>query len=158
VRLSGVLVENYAVDLAELLEQYGFVLEAQIDASTLVVRRRADARTFEIRAMLPTAGSTVEISEIWLPIGDDTFERSGYRYELIDVERGFRRAFHRHDDTTFERNFAVVVHEHCESPIGQTPCAHYFGQPVRDGYQGIQRLMAIWVSDPPSFADLPCLE
>lgn len=144
-----------------MLEKYGLVIDAPIQASTVIERRRDETRAFEIRGFLPTVASSrsvIEISEQWLTMGADLFERAAYRYELVDAERGYRRAFHRHNDAQFERHFGVVVHEHCESPIGHAPCPHFFGAPVRDGYRGIELLLKAWVADPPECAALPCLE
>jgi hypothetical protein len=160
MRLSAAGLEAYVIDLVELLERYGLVAEWVEEAAAIISRRRDGALVFEIRATLPTRaaiGSAIEISELWFPSAG-LLERSGYRYELIDRERQHRRAFHRHDSAYFDRQFGVVVHEHCESPIGQVDCTHFFGPPVRDGFRAVELLMAAWVSDPLDCRTLPCLE
>ena len=118
---------------------------------------------FELRGFLPDGRqppkAVLEVREVWGRVEADAFERRGYAYELLDHERGFRRAFHLHDADVFVRRYAVVVHEHCERPIGIAPCTHVSGGPVRDAYRAVELLMGIWV-DPsiPDCATLPCLE
>ncbi|MDQ3476194.1 MAG: hypothetical protein M3492_07650, partial [Actinomycetota bacterium] len=119
--------------------------------------------SFELRGFLPDAHqpprSVLELREVWQPTESGVLERRDYAYELLDQERGYRRAFHLHDRDWFADHFDVVVHEHCEQPIGTAPRDHVAGHPVRDGFRAAELLMAIWV-DPvvPDSAALPCLE
>jgi hypothetical protein len=162
VRLTLAALSDHVADLAELAERYGIVLENG-DSEPLAIETEPDgAQRFAIVGFLPEERrahvTRVEFAEKWRPSEDGAYERSAYRYELLDHERDFRRAFHRHDDPWFQRHFGVVVHEHCESPIGRPFCAHHFGPPIHDGYRAIELLMTAWVSDPPDCAALPCLE
>ena len=162
MRLSSEEHADYVVGLAELAERYGVVLDLATDAPIEVQVEPDRTVRFGIVGYLPDGRqpqlALIEISEKWRPGTRDEYERSAYRYELLDRGRGFRRAFHLHDEHEFVRRFGVVVHEHCESPIGHAPCPHHFGPPVRDGYRAIELLMAAWVADPPDCIAIPCLE
>lgn len=162
MRLTSAGLDDYVADLAELAERYGIALSlADGDSLTLEIEANGLRRVL-VSGALPagrrSGHSSVEVAETWRPVGPDSYERSAYRYELLERERDFRRAFHRHDEDLFARRYGVVVHEHCEAPIGAAPCAHPFGAPVRDGYRAIELLMSAWVADPPHCASLPCLE
>ena len=161
MRLAARQLEDYLADVAELAERYGVVLDLPDGAALSLETEPLGSVLFTLRGLLPDGRqpprSVVEIAERWTPRGDE-YERTAYRYELIDHERNHRRAFHRHDDAYFERTFGVVVHEHCESPIGQVRCPYFFGPPVRDGFRAVELLMATWVSDGPDCDALPCLE
>lgn len=162
MRLTSDGLDAYVADLAELAERYGITLDLPEDGTLAVEIERDGSRRFQLVGFLPDGRqppkAVADVRERWRPGSDDLLERSGYRYELIDHERDHRRAFHRHDDRAFERRFGVVVHEHCESPIGDAPCPHMFGPPVRDGCQAIVTLMSTWVGDPPDCRTLRCLE
>ena len=153
---------DYVVDMVELAERYGIVLDLPTDGPIEIEIEPDGTLRFGIVGYLPDGRqpplAVIEISEKWRPQTGDRYERSAYRYELLDRERGFRRAFHWHDEREFVRRFGVVVHEHCESPIGEAPCPHHFGSPVRDGFRAVELLMAAWVADPPDCTALPCLE
>ena len=161
MRLTSRQVEDYVTDLAELTERYGVVPDLTGGAALALETEPEGSVRFALRGFLPDGRrpprSVVEIVERWTP-RNDAYERTAYRYELIDHERDHRRAFHRHDDGYFGRTFGVVVHEHCESPIRQVRCPHFFGRPVRDGFRAVELLMAVWVSDRPECDALPCLE
>lgn len=162
MRLTSVALDDYVADLAALAERYGITL-GLTDGEPLTVEIEATgSRRFTILGTLPagrqSSNAIVEVAETWRPAGTDGYERSIYRYELLEPQRDFRRAFHRHDDDYFARRYGVVVHEHCEAPGGVAPCAHLFDPPVRDGYRAIELLMSAWVADPPDCALLPCLE
>ena len=153
---------DYVVGLVELAERYGIVVDLPADGPIEIAIEPDGTLRFGIVGYLPDGRQPplawVEISEKWRPEPGGLYERSAYRYELLDKERGFRRAFHWHDESEFVRRFGVVVHEHCEAPIGQAPCPHHFGAPVRDGFRAVELLMTAWVADPPDCAALPCLE
>lgn len=161
MQLTSGELDEYVANLGRLAERYGITLDLPDGAAVTIDIERDLVRRFEMVGFLPDGElppkAIVEISETWPAVGN-AFERSAYRYELIDRERGFRRAFHWHDERDFQRRFGVVVHEHCESPIGHAPCAHYFGAPARDGYRAVELLVAAWVADPPDCTVLPCLE
>lgn len=159
--LAAAQLEQYLLQLAEQAESYGIVLELEPGGDIAIEIEPDGKRRFTLRGSLPSdqrGSSSIEVAERWHMAGREMFERSGYRYELVDRERDLRRAFHRHDDEAFEHTFGVVVHEHCEAPIGRFPCAHLFGPPVKNGYRGVALLMDSWVDDPPDCASLPCLE
>lgn len=162
MRLTSAGLDDYLADLAELAERYGITLGLTDGEPLTIESEPSGSRRFTLLGALPAGrnwpAASVELGETWRPAGLDGYERSAYRYELLERQRDFRRAFHRHDEGFFERRYGVVVHEHCELPIGAAPCAHLFGAPVRDGYRAIELLMSAWVADQPDCPSLPCLE
>lgn len=155
-------LDAYVAAVAGLLERYGASLE--VDALGVVIEETPLGNAaFQLRGFLPggpqPATSVVEIREVWNRSSVDLLERSEYEYELLDHERGFRRAWHLHDRDFFIARYQVVVHEHCERPIGIAPCPHVEGSPVRDAFAGVMRLIAAW-TDPelPACGSLPCLD
>jgi hypothetical protein len=163
VRLSGEALEGYVANTALLLERYGVVLELEPDDALGLDESETGRLSFSVRGFLldgrQPPGAIVDVREIWRPTADGPYERSDYAYELLDHERDFRRAFHLHDAEVFVRRHDVVVHEHCERPIGNAPCAHVSGFPVRDAFAGVERLLDAWL-DPqiPDCDALRCLE
>ena len=163
MRLTRAGLEDLLASLAELLERYGVALDLAAGEELALVESPSRSLSFELRGLLPDAHqpprSVLELREVWQPSEAGDLERRDYAYELLDHERGYRRAFHLHDRDRFVDRFEVVVHEHCEQTIGRAPCDHVAGHPVRDGYRAVEMLMAIWV-DPvvPDCAPLPCLE
>ena len=159
MRLLVTDVPAYVADLVALVERCG--VEVLGAGPIEVVRTSAGAIAFAIAGRLPGGGtalpSTVEVREAYEPVDADTLERAAYAFELIDRERGFRRAFHQHDPEWFARTHLVVVHEHCERPIGVAPCAHLEGTPIRDGFAGIMALLDGWIMGPPDCSTLRCL-
>ena len=162
MRLTSVRLEEDLTSLAELAERYGIALDLPANGPLAIEIEPDGSHRFNLVGFLPDGRqppkAVIRVAERWRPVSGGVYERSAYRYELIDHERDLRRAFHMHHAQEFERRFGVVVHEHCESPIGHAQCAHHFGPPVRDGFRAIEILMAAWVSDPPDCAALPCLE
>jgi hypothetical protein len=163
VQLSNPDVDDYASRIVELLERYGVVLTKPAAGEPVEILEADDGSlSFELTGSLPDgrqpAVSTIEMRERFHPIRSDRFERVGYRYELLDHERDFRRAFHLHDPEWFEHTYLVLVHEHCERPVKHAPCAHYHGLPVRDGYAGVVALIDLWAGEPPHCSKLRCLE
>jgi hypothetical protein len=162
VHLSVSALEDYLGQIAEMLERYGVVLELEPTDSLVLDESPSGTMSFELRGFLPDGRtpplSTLEIRERWRPVAPDLVERWEYEFELLDHERGFRRAFHLHDSDWFVRHFHMVVHEHCENPIGFAPCAHIAGFPVPDGYRGVNLLIEAWI-DPglPACDALTCL-
>ena len=115
MRLTSVALDDYVADLAALAERYGITL-GLTDGEPLTVEIEATgSRRFTILGTLPagrqSSNAIVEVAETWRPAGTDGYERSIYRYELLEPQRDFRRAFHRHDDDYFARRYGVVVHE-----------------------------------------------
>jgi hypothetical protein len=163
VELSDEEVDEYATRLVALLERFGDV-RTKPGVSEPVDLLEADdgSLSFELIGSLPDgrepARSTLELRERFQPITGGRFERDRYAYELVDRERGFRRAFHLHDPDWFERRYLVVVHEHCEQPIRTAGCAHYHGPPIRDGYAGAVTLMDAWTGEPPDCSIVPCFD
>jgi hypothetical protein len=116
---------------------------------------------FELVAALPgpdiPAPATIELDEIWTPAGE-RYERTEYAYDLIEHPFDRRRAFHAHDTATFAARFGVLVHEHCEETLGRPTCGHYYGFPVTDGYEALDRLLAIWsLPSPLGCSGLRCI-
>jgi hypothetical protein len=160
LRLTDAGLDDYVVDVANLLERYGAALDVADELE--IETSNAGVRTVNLRAYLPDGRlpprAIVELRETWMPDGSGVLERSEYAYELIDHERGFRQAHHLHDRDVFARRFNVVVHEHCEGPIGSIECAHYEGSPIRDAFAAVVALVGAWMADPPECSDLRCLE
>ena len=161
--LSLAALDDYLSGVAELLERYGVVLDRAPTAPLVLDESPSGAMSFELRGFLPDGRtpplSVLEIRERWGRLGPDRVERWEYEFELLDHERGFRRAFHLHDSKDFIRRFHVVVHEHCEQPVGTAPRAHMAGPPVPDGSRGVELLLAAW-TDPssPDCVAMTCLE
>jgi hypothetical protein len=125
-------------------------------------RYRSGRVGFDLTAVLPGSAvpspAVILLAERWQPIGDG-FDRANYLYELIDHPFGRRRAFHAHDTEWFAREFGVLVHEHCDEIIGQPMCDHYYGQPVGNGYEALERLLRLWCRpDALGCSDLRCIE
>jgi hypothetical protein len=163
VRATEDALEDYLGSAALLLERYGVVLDLEPDGAIALDQSPQGALTFALRGFLPNghqpALGIVEVREIWRHIEGDIYERAEYAYELLDRERDSRRALHLHDADLFVRRFQVVVHEHCEHPISHAPCAHAYGEPVRDASAGVGRLLDAWLDpEPPDCAALRCLE
>ncbi len=149
MRLTRAGLEDLLASLAELLERYGVALDLARGGHLALVESPSRSLSFELRGFLPDAHqpprSVLELREVWQPTESGVLERRDYAYDLIDHERGYRRAFHLHDRDSFADHFDVVVHEHCEQPIGTAPCDHVAGHPVRDSLRAVEMLMAIWV-------------
>ncbi len=156
-------LEEYLANAADLLERFGVALDLRPDEDLDLDESPSGSLSFELRGFLPDGRNppraVLEVREIWQPAPGNAFTRTEYEFELLDHERGFRRAFHLHDAEAFVRRFQVVVHEHCEGPIGSAPCAHMAGYPVRDVFRGVELLVDAWIdSQTPDCAVLPCLE
>ena len=152
-------VEDYLLEVADLVERLGITIRGDPDIPLL--EDRNGGLSFEFVGDLPDgqdpAQSEIIIREAFERDGRDSYVRARYEHELIDRERGFRRAFHLHHSDWFERRFLVVVHEHCERPIGAVDCEHYEGTPVRDAFAGVLALVDAWTGDPLDCSTLRCL-
>lgn len=153
-------VEDYLVNVADLLERLGIDLRGDADLSLLDDLQ--GGLSFELVGDLPDghdpARAQVTIREGFDPAEGDRYVRARYEYELLDRARGFRRSFHLHFPDWFEQEFLVVTHEHCERPIGTVECEQYEGSPIRDAFAGVMALIDAWTADPPDCAALRCLE
>jgi hypothetical protein len=163
MRLDERQLDAYLAGVAALLERYGVVLRLPGEGEDLELLEDDDGvLTFELWGDLPAgaerARATVIIREAFSPAGDGTCVRSRYEYELLDLVRDYRRAFHLHFPEWFEAAYLVVVHEHCERPVGHAACDHYEGPPIRDAYAGVEALMRTWTADPPDCSALRCLD
>ncbi|CAN5201508.1 hypothetical protein BH24CHL7_BH24CHL7_12460 [soil metagenome] len=161
MQLRSDQLDTYVADLAELLERYGVVLSKPAPGQGIeLLEDDAGRISFELIGGLPDGRqpplATLQAREEFTP-ADEAYRRSRYEFELIDLEREFRRAYHLHFAEWFETTHLVVVHEHCELPIGQIRCQHYEGSPIRDGYQGVMILLTAWAEEPPDCSSLPCL-
>jgi hypothetical protein len=162
VQLSVSALEDYLAQIAQLLERFGVVLDLEPTESLVLDVSASGTMSFRLRGFLPDGRkpplSVLEIRERWRPVAADVLERWEYEFELVDHERGFRRAFHLHDSDYFVRHFHVVVHDHCENPIGFARRAHMAGNPVLDGYRGVSLLIEAWMDpSPPECDEMPCL-
>ena len=161
MRLSGVALEDHVAQVIALVERCGAVLEPAED--TWIHELPNVVRWYALEASLPgvdaAGASTLVVRERWHRVADDRFERAEDEYELRDHECDVRRALHLPDRDRFVDRHLVVVHEHCERPVGVTPCARVEGRPVRDAFAGVMRLIGIWTDpDLPDCAVLPCLD
>ena len=157
---AGAVLLGHAASLARRLDSTG------ADLARPQVVLTSDGLTAEgrIDAEFPGAGrparATITFRQTWgRPFADQPWHLREYRYDLVDRDRDFRRAFHHHDQDWFVSERLTVVHEHCERPIGNVACHHYSGAPVADGFEGIDRLLTIWTDDhPPDCSTLACLD
>jgi hypothetical protein len=160
VRGTATAVEDYLRDVVDLMERFG--ISIRDDGDVPLLEDRTGGLSFELIGDLPDghgpARSEVIVREAFEQDGVRGYVRSRYEYELVDRERGYRRAFHLHDPGWFERRFLVVVHEHCERPIGKVDCDHYDGMPLRDAFAGVLALIDAWTGDPPDCSTLRCLQ
>ncbi len=153
----------YLADLVEELERYAVTLLPPADHDELTIGRETDGSlVIDLRGRLPMARRSrdvdLELFERWRPAGRDQWICAEYAYELRHHEIGYRRAFHRHDEEHFVRMHGVATHEHCESTMGVEVCAHYYGLPVSDAFDGFRRLYATWLTNErPDCLALPCL-
>ena len=116
----------------------------------------------DVTAELPwsTAGAapTIRVREIWRPVGRPDAELAQYAYELLHPGLDDRRALHQHQPDAFLRAFGRREHEHCEVPIGRSPCEHVAGNPVRGALDGFRRLLEVLITgEPPDCRALRCL-
>jgi hypothetical protein len=158
VRSTAARLEGYLFTLATHLDRIG----ATGIGPLALTRGASGALLFDLRAVMPSgaeaAPSRLRIGERWDAI-DAGFERSSYVYELVDLHRGRRRAFHRHHTRVLKAPSASDFHAHCEESIGQPICRHYHGRPVRDGYEAIRMLLIAWTESEPLGCDqLDCIE
>lgn len=155
-------IASYLANLAGLMERHGILLRPSVDGEDLIIGETADGSlSFELLGDLPHGvepASRISVREAFAHVAPGRYERSRYEYELLDVARDYRRAFHLHSPDWFERTHLVVVHEHCERPIGRVDCEHFEGTPIKDGYAGIGVLMTAWTGAPPDCSTLPCLD
>jgi len=133
---------------------------ADLDAEPELIQDAAGTLAFTITARLPDAGlrdaAEAIVAERWSAAGAE-YERTEYSYDLIDRPRLRRRAYHLHNADRFLAAYDVTVHEHCEERMGQPACNHYAGDPVRDGYRGIDLLVLAWTDEPLGCDRLRCL-
>lgn len=143
------------------MERSGIALWTGDVTGVEILDQPSGGLAFELRGFLPDGGtigrSELTIRERFARDSDDGYLRTGYAYELLDRERGYRRAFHLHDPAWFQDRFLVMVHEHCERPIGHVACPHHEGRPIRDAYAAVELLMGVWVDEAPDCDGLPCL-
>lgn len=163
MQLDSARLAAYLADIAEQLERYGVVLDLTPDDDLVIVESPGGARAFGLRGFLSDgrqpARSVLEVREVWQPTAEGAYERFGYEYELLDHDRGYRRAFHRHDSEVFVRRYELLVHEHCERPVGSATCNHYAGLPVRDAFAAVEKLVGTWIDpQPPECEALVCLD
>jgi dihydrofolate reductase len=109
VQLSIEALEGYLSRVAELLERYGVVLDLEPTAPLVLEESPSGAMSFALRGFLPDGRTpplaVLEIRERWRRLGPDQVERWEYEFELLDHERGVRRAFHLHHADEFIRRF-----------------------------------------------------
>jgi hypothetical protein len=103
---------------------------------------------FSFEAFLPgfdhPTPAVIKLVEVWEPEpGGIDFQRVEYEYDFIDYPLNRRRAFHRHDVGHFLHEFGVTVHEHCEDPLGEPLCDHFYGLPI-GGDEAIRSFTILW--------------
>ncbi|MDO8483662.1 MAG: hypothetical protein Q7S35_01815 [Candidatus Limnocylindrales bacterium] len=162
MRCSQDKCAEYLSGVGALLERFGATLDLPDGTELELLEEDDGTLSFEIVGSLPDgthpALARLAVREGFRRISPDLYERSRYEYELVDVARDFRRAFHLHFPEWFGRRFLVVVHEHSERPIGHVACDHYAGRPMEDAFAGVTNLMDAWTAEPPECGALTCLE
>ncbi len=163
MRGTSEAIADYLSAIATLLERHGVSLRSPSGSSDLELMEDPSGNlSFELLGTLPDdvtpARSEIAIREAFEPIGEGRYERTEYEYELLDRERGYRRAFHLHFADWFRARYLVLVHEHCERPIGRIACEHYEGSPLKDAFAGVVALIDVWTDEPPECSGLRCLE
>ena len=157
MRANRSQLKRYVSDLAVKLWSLGAELEGEPE----LVEDSAGNLGFSIAARMPDSGTPqhalLSVDEIWTPRGAG-WERSEYAYDLIDYARDRRRAYHLHDAERFASAYDVLVHEHCEAILGAPDCSHYYGEPVTDGYSGVDLLLLAWTDDSLDCSALRCLD
>ena len=158
MRASRAQLISYVSGLATYLVRIG----AELRGQPTLDRYDGGILGFDIEAALPGTGAPgpaeIRLSETWRP-RNAILERDEYEYELVDHERGRRRAYHRHDAEAFLRRTETTIHEHCEEILGQPTCDHYVGLPVRDGYRALERILIAWTEpDNLGCAGLDCMD
>jgi hypothetical protein len=167
VRATPTRLEAYLFALATYLDRLGADLTTPIELLSV----RGGGMGFDLVAALPSAigdsPAGVRVAESWAPVSMPRgsirrvrqLERIAYGYELVDHARSRRRAFHRHDVNHFRSIAEVEVHEHCEERLDAPTCGHYFGRPIRDGYEAIRLLLVAWTEPGALGCDnLECIE
>lgn len=158
MRLGLARLKRHVAGLTAYVERWG----AEVPDLPELLEDETGLARFEIVGRLPGQETgqpgLIELRELWSRVGLD-WELQEYEYELIDREAGRRRAFHLHDAAHFIAAFRIVVHEHCEEELGRPTCAHYAGEPLDNGYEGLERLIAAWLEPGPlACSDLRCLD
>ena len=96
MQLSIPALEDYLSRIAEMLERCGVVLALEVAESLVLDEAPSGTLSFELRGSLPDGRTpplaTIEVRERWRRLAPDIAERWEYEYELLDHERGFRRA------------------------------------------------------------------
>ena len=156
-------LQTYLADLAEHIERFGVTIlpPDKHDEIELLQTDSGDI-VIELACRPPLAPRSKDVAmqviEIWRSVGKGNYERDDYKFELRDQELQFRRAYHRHDTDYFIHTYNVVTHEHCEVTIGNVRCGHYAGVPVRDAFDGFDRIYNTWLDGhKPECALLRCL-
>ena len=157
--LARASLNQYVIGLAKALQTRGFEIPtgptAEFDDSGDIV--------FSVRGIaedIPgTIGAEISLDELWRPLPELRWERDEYTYDLIDLGRNRRRAFHVHDRALARARLRTHVHEHCEEVLGEPLCSHYLGRELPDGYSAIDLLMAAWLEPGPlGCTGLTCLD
>lgn len=153
-------LDGYVADLVTTMERFGATVQ---DADPLVLRAHSDGSIrLDVTASLPwipaVTAPAIRVREIWRPSGHMVTELAQYAYELFHPGLDYRRALHLHQPDAFLRAFGRREHEHCEVPIGRSPCEHVAGDPVRGGLDGFRRLLDVFITgEPPDCRALRCL-
>lgn len=154
---------TYVADLVERLDRFAVTVLPPNERDEVELGVEDDGSlVVDLECRLPAESRSenvvLDLFERWSPVGRDSFERSGYSFELRHGELGYRRAFHRHDVDHFVRACDVATHEHCESTVGVVVCGHYFGPPAADAFDAFDRLYDLWLTNvPPDCSALRCL-
>jgi hypothetical protein len=157
--LARASLNQYVIGLAKALQTRGFDVPtgptAEFDDSGDIV--------FSVRGVVEdrpgTIGAEISLAELWRPLPELRWELDEYTYDLIDLGRNRRRAFHVHDRALARARLRTHVHEHCEEVLGEPSCAHYLGRELPDGYTAIDLLMAAWLEPGPlACSALTCLD
>ena len=134
-------VEQRKATLRTKLERLG-------DATEGDRPRSRGRRLIELRADAPGLGLPAIASFLYRELLEPAagqWRLAAYAYELLDRERGGRRAYHWHDDS---------YHAHCVEPGAATAARHYRAIPV-DVFEAHEEFARLYLSESPvSCADL----
>ena len=119
--LTRISLNQYVIGLAKALYTRGFDIptgpSAEFDDSGDIA--------FSVRGVAAESGildAEISLDELWRPLPEARWERDEYTYDLIDLGRNRRRAFHVHDRALARARLRTEVHEHCEEVLGDAPC------------------------------------
>ena len=88
MRLTSARLEEDLASLAELAERYGIALDLPANGPLAIEIEPDGSHRFNLVGFLPDGRqppkAVIRLAEKWRPASGGVYERSAYRYELID--------------------------------------------------------------------------